>query len=231
MSFSSGFVGGAKVGASWVDGYKESRDRDIENELFKYASNMEQEGAGIEQRNAEFGDQVTLFKNSSANDIGNMLVERMVMGGGKVSDDTYRVAFDVGNLLFDANKKGVKLDQDTQMFNAKKQKAQSVLGKMSQLNKMNSEKEAKSKQWSKDNPKGAEFVAIRNGALGQLGLDGKKSLSTSDTNKVVAFIQGIHGGKYDSFMVKPRNHNNTGEPAATLDGEVEVKKKSYLDLM
>jgi len=115
-SFSSGFSAGAKVGNSWVDNYKQAKTESIENKLFKVGQELQQERSFINAEGEQIQQDAVDFSNLSGDQITNKMMEAIVMQGGNVDDQTYKVAYQVGN-LFQEQKNRYALFQDRQAIN------------------------------------------------------------------------------------------------------------------
>jgi len=134
MGFAYGFGVGSRVGDSWVDNYKKSRDEAIESRLFSVAQNLKDEGMVQQQKDAMMGEGARLFSGASADDFAGELLRGFASEGGKVDDNTARLAYKVGDTIVGYRDNVAKYFEDRKLFNAKMKNYESMINSRNVLN-------------------------------------------------------------------------------------------------
>ena len=113
MSFATGLASGTAAGKSWINSYKDAKEESITNQLFKAGMELQQEGEQIDAEGNKIKRDAMNFANMSGDQITNSMLQQITANGGKIDDQTYRIAYQVGN-LFQEKK------QEVSLFNEKK---------------------------------------------------------------------------------------------------------------
>ena len=119
MGFAAGFRAGNSIVGDWVDTYKQGKEEQITNKLFKAGMELQQEGEQVDAEGNKIAREALDFANMSGDQITNSMLEYIAANGGKVDDQTYRIAYKEGN-LFQQKKQEVELyNEKKQLFDAK----------------------------------------------------------------------------------------------------------------
>jgi len=73
----------------------------------------------LEQKNNQQQEIAKQFDNASAGDITNFIMQNFQANGGKVNDQTYKLAYGVADTLFKTKNEAKKTAQEEQLFTAK----------------------------------------------------------------------------------------------------------------
>ncbi len=99
MSFSSGLRAGASVGRQWVTDYKQNKQDEIENQLFKAGMELQQDRMVTDAEGEQMQAEAMQFASMTGDEITNSMLAQVTASGGKIDDQTYKIAYGVGSLF------------------------------------------------------------------------------------------------------------------------------------
>lgn len=251
MSFGDGFANGLEYGSRvmqrGMDNYKERELEETQGKLFDAAlsgkaKQLDEEGKVIEQKSQERENVMGMFSNASVGDIFQATMDNYTANGGKINNDTYKLAMGVASTLFGMKEKEVEFQRENAMFGLKKEKLQADISRTRQLMNRTSSMGSTGR--------GGQPASRDTGAYNEDGtLNLKKvrigsSLFKSmpqDVRRAVLFSQGVEGkpsprAKSDIDMTAieeetpaPTANTTTLEPKTRAD--TESKKPSWKDYL
>lgn len=132
--FSQGLGQGTAVADKWVKNYERREDEEITNQLFTAGQQLSQEGMQLDAEGNEIEGTANLFKSASADDMAGMMMKQLVANGGKITDDTAKLAYGAAEQLVGIREKAVEHDQKTKLFESKVANYNSMIGRRNHLN-------------------------------------------------------------------------------------------------
>lgn len=125
-SFGRGFVDGLSAGSDFVGGLRDTYDKikkeEAINGLFTAAldkKQLEAEGADLEAEGAQRAGVMDMIGNASMGDITQAIVGNFAANGGKVNDETYKLAMGVASTLFGVKQNEQEWQQKNVLFGQK----------------------------------------------------------------------------------------------------------------
>lgn len=122
--FSSGLRSGAAVAHQGIQNYKARQEEEATNQLFGAALGLQQKGQEIEGEEQERANVMGMFDKASVGDITQAIVDNFAANGGKVNDQTYKLATGVASTLFGIKQKEQEFQQKKTLFGLDVQKTQ-----------------------------------------------------------------------------------------------------------
>ena len=202
MGFASGLRAGSSTGKEWVNNYKNAKTERISNELFKVGHNLQQEGEEINAEGEAIKTAGMDFLSMSQGDIANAMMEQVVANGGKIDDQTYKLAYATGGMFQQVKQKGEEYANKKSIFDAKMNNYQSILSNRNRRTQIAEEKSRR--------PRGG----------------GRKSLT--DGYKIDKVESGVD--PYDMDTATQEEMSNRGYGTALETSAKQIFKKSYSKL-
>lgn len=119
-SFGSGFAGGLAAGSvaaqRGMDNYEKRQTDEATNKLFGAAYGLNQQGEEIASEEQQRADVIGMLDQASVGDITQAIVDNFAASGGKVNDQTYKLATGVASTLFGIKQKETDFQQKKTLF-------------------------------------------------------------------------------------------------------------------
>jgi len=134
MSFATGLLQGAKVGNMWVDNYKKAKEEAITNKLFTAYQQLSQQGQMMDEEGNAIGQELSLFGNASPSDMTGFILNQYVASGGKITDDTARLAYGVSEAIAGYRNKLFSYQEDRESHDMKMRATRALINKRNSIN-------------------------------------------------------------------------------------------------
>jgi len=134
MGFAAGLRAGAHVGGKWIDDYQQKQEEEATNELFTIGQKLGQEGQLLDAENNVLFQAKNDFMSASPNDMAGMLLKGLTAQGGKIDDNTARLAYGAAEMITGARDKASENEQKNQIFQKKMANYNSMIGRRGVLN-------------------------------------------------------------------------------------------------
>lgn len=113
MGLAAGIRAGTLFGQTIKSNYEKGKEEDIQGTLFKAYSDLQQDSQILDEEGNQITQAATDFAGMSGDEITNSMLRQVTQSGGKIDDQTYQIAYQMGN-MFQENKDKVSLFQQKQ---------------------------------------------------------------------------------------------------------------------
>lgn len=133
-SFGQGFSGGLMAGARIGDVYNDRMEEEAQGKLFNAAMGLNQEGQELQAMGEKRQGVMNMFGQASMGDITQTIVDNFAANGGKINDQTYKLATGVASTLFGVAQGEKEYQQKNSLFKKKIENIDSQIGRRNLLN-------------------------------------------------------------------------------------------------
>lgn len=212
MGFGYGLMAGTRAADSWIDRYEEGKEQEIENKLFTAAQKLGEEQIKLDAEGNEIKQAGMMFSKMSPHDVAGALMEQVVAGGGKIDDQTAKLAYGVGEQLVGLKDKFTSYQERRQLFDLKKRNMEGIIQKRSMLTSM------------RDN--------LSSGGDGVWKPEfANKPIAFFNANNLAGDKRGVHSARQWDFYneMKEKNSMDSHNYSGTLSEEQQkyFKKRGY----
>lgn len=135
MSFSGGLLNGTRAAGAWQENYKKREEEEVTNKLFTAGQQLATEEAHLDAEGNEIAGMSDTFNKASVDDMAGMMIKRLAANGGKIDDNTARLAYDTAENIVGMRDKAASYGEKRQLFQAKKDNYESMIARREYLNK------------------------------------------------------------------------------------------------
>lgn len=133
-SFTRGLGAGTEVAGKWIDNYNKRKEEEVSNKLFTAGQQLSQEGAHLDAEGNEIAGMSDAFSKASPDDMAGMMMKQLVASGGKIDDNTARLAYGVAEQITGLRDKAAGYGEKRKLFELKKQNYDSMIERRNYLN-------------------------------------------------------------------------------------------------
>jgi len=132
-SFGEGLTSGLKEGRLFRRDITERHKEEAQDNLFSAAMGMQAEGAELDAEGQQRSSVMDMFGKASTGDITQAIVDNYAANGGKINEQTYKLATGVASTLFGLKQKETEYQQKNSMFGLKKERLASQIARTRQI--------------------------------------------------------------------------------------------------